>query len=247
MTPRVLPSVRPCRNLGLAPHAARNAWRARSGSAALAPIDAPKTDLLSELAEPVRDFLETEAGSAGLLLGATVIALLWANSPWSDRYFDLWATQLTVRLGGHRDFAFDLRHWLNDGLMAFFFFVVGLEVRREFSVGELTNMRRVAIPAIGAVAGLLIPALIYLAVNPSGDAANGWGVVIGTDTAFVLGALTLVGPSSSAQLRVFLLTMTVFDDILAIGMIGIFYSDSIDIPAWQSPADVSSRSLCSTA
>jgi Na+/H+ antiporter NhaA len=123
----------------------------------------------------------------------------------------------------------DLHHWVNDGLMALFFFVMGLEVRRELSVGELTEPRRVVIPAVGAITGIVVPALLYLAVNPSGDAAHGWGIVIGTDTAFLLGALTLVGPALSTQLRVLLLTMTVFDDLIAVGVIGFVYSDSIDM------------------
>jgi Na+/H+ antiporter NhaA len=115
--------------------------------------------------------------------------------------------------------------------MAFFFSVVGLEVRREFSVGELRHARNAVLPAVAATAGVLVPAALYLSINPGGDAAHGWGVVIGTDTAFLLASLALFGPSSSAQLRVLLLTITVFDDILAIGAIGLFYSDAISVPA----------------
>jgi Na+/H+ antiporter NhaA len=184
---------------------------------------------LIRLARPLDEFVRTEAGSAGLLLAATIFALAWANSPWSDRYASLWGTDLSIRLGGHV-LSMDLHHWVNDGLMALFFFVLGLEVRRELDVGELTDPRRVVIPVVGAVAGIVMPALLFLAVNPSGDAARGWGIVIGTDTAFLLGALTLVGPSISTQLRVLLLTMTVFDDLIAVAVIGLVYSDSIDLP-----------------
>ena len=113
--------------------------------------------------------------------------------------------------------------------MAVFFFVVGLEVRRELSVGELTDRHRVVVPAIAAAGGLIVPALLYLAVNPSGEAANGWGVVIGTDTAFLLGALALVGPAFPTQLRVFLLTLTIADDVVAVSVIGLVYSESIDL------------------
>jgi Na+/H+ antiporter NhaA len=186
--------------------------------------------LLAQLAGPLRSFLLTESGSAGLLLAATVLALAWANSPWSASYESLWGTELAVRIGGS-ELRMDLRHWINDGVMALFFFVVGLEVRREVSVGELTDRRRIIVPAAGAVGGLVVPALLYLAVNPSGEAARGWGVVIGTDTAFLLGALALVGPSSSTQLRVFLLTMTIADDVLAVSIIGVVYSESIDVGA----------------
>lgn len=185
---------------------------------------------LAQLARPLRDFLATEAGSAGLLLAATAVALVWANSPWSAAYAALWSTELSVRLGS-QTLTMDLHHWVNDGLMVIFFFVVGLEVRHELSIGELRDRRRVVLPFMGAVGGLIVPALLYLAVNPSGEAAKGWGIVIGTDTAFLLGALALVGPMFPAQLRVFLLTMTIADDLLAISVIGVVYSDSIDLVA----------------
>lgn len=186
--------------------------------------------LLAQLAEPLRDFLVTQVGSAGLLLAATLVALVWANSPWSGLYESLWSTEMVVRLGG-AELAMDLGHWVNDGLVALFFFVVGLEVRREFSVGELSDRRRVIVPAIAALGGVVVSALLYLAVNPSGEAANGWGLVIGTDTAFLLGALALVGPAPATQLRVFLLTLTITDDVVAIGVIGAVYSASIDVVA----------------
>jgi Na+/H+ antiporter NhaA len=183
--------------------------------------------LIAQLAAPLRGFLQTEAGSAGLLLTAALVALAWANSPWSEGYQSLWDTEAAIRIGGG-EIALDLQGWVNDGLMALFFFVVGLEVRREFSVGELTERRRVLVPAAAAVGGMVVPALLYLLVNPSGDAVHGWGIVIGTDTAFLLGALAIVGPACPTQLRVFLLTLTVFDDIAAVTIIGVVYSDSLD-------------------
>jgi Na+/H+ antiporter NhaA len=183
---------------------------------------------LAQLAAPLRDFLTTESGSAGILLGATVLALVWANSPWSESYFGLWSTELSLDLGGRWSLEMDLAHWVNDGLMALFFFVVGLEVRRELSVGELTDRSRLIVPTIAAAGGLVVPAVLYLLVNPSGEAMNGWGVVIGTDTAFLLGALALVGPAFPAQLRVFLLTLTIVDDVMAIAVIGLVYSERID-------------------
>jgi Na+/H+ antiporter NhaA len=178
----------------------------------------------------VRDFIRTESGSAGLLLAATMLALLWANSPWSGSYESLWNTEIVTTVGS-RSISMDLGHWVNDGLMAVFFFIIGLELRHEISVGDLRQKRRLIVPALGGMGGLVVPALLYLLLNPSGDAAAGWGIVIGTDTAFLLGALALVGPKTSSQLRVFLLTMTIADDLLAVGIIGVVYSDSIHLGA----------------
>ena len=192
--------------------------------------EAGGTSLLAQLAAPMRHFLRTEAGSAGLLLVATVLALIWANSPWSDAYESLWETEASLSFGD-AGLRMDLGHWINDGVMALFFFVVGLEVRREFSIGELTNPRRAAIPIVAALAGILVPALLYLAIAPPGEAVHGWGVVIGTDTAFMLGALALVGPRFATQLRIFLLIFTVIDDIVAVSVIGLVYSESIRWPA----------------
>lgn len=171
--------------------------------------------------------MEAEASSAGLLLAATILALVWANSPLSDQYTSLFATDLSINLG-QWSIAEDLRHWIDEGLMAIFFFVIGLEVRHELSVGELTDRRRVTIPLLAGIGGMVVPALLFLLINPSGDASAGWGVVIATDTAFVLGALALVGPKASTQLRIFLLTLAIVDDIVAITVIGVLYSDSID-------------------
>ncbi len=183
--------------------------------------------LLQQLAEPLRSFLSTEAGSAGLLLAAVLVALAWANSPLSDSYDSFWSTEMSVRIGD-ADLTKDLRHWVNDGLMVLFFLVVGLEVRRELTMGELSDRRVVTVPAIAALAGVAMPAAIYLAINPSGDAASGWGVVIATDTAFVLGALALVGPAHATSLRVFLLTLVIFDDLVAVVVIAVFYSGGVE-------------------
>ncbi|EFE71127.1 Na+/H+ antiporter NhaA [Streptomyces viridosporus ATCC 14672] len=181
---------------------------------------------MAQLSGPVRSFLATEAGSAGLLLAAVVVALVWANSPWSDAYTALWATEASVSLGG-ADLSMDLGHWVSDGLMALFFFVVGLEVRYQASAGELTGRRSVVLPALAGTGGMLVPALLYLAVVPGGEARGGWGVVIGTDTAFMLGALAVVGPRFVTQLRVFLLAVTVLDDIVAVTVIGVVYSGTV--------------------
>ena len=193
-----------------------------------------RRQLLAQLGAPLRSFISTEAGSAGLLLAATVVALVWANSPLSDSYESLWNTQLAVSLGDWT-LDMDLRHWLDEGLMALFFFVIGMEVRREWSIGELKDRTRVTVPVLAGIGGMLLPALIYLAVIHFSDAASGsahgWGIVIATDTAFMLGALAIVGPACPTQLRVFLLTLSIVDDIAAISVIGIVYSESLDVVA----------------
>jgi Na+/H+ antiporter NhaA len=182
------------------------------------------------LVAPARRFLRTEAGSAGLLLAATVVALVWANSPWAASYDTFWHTALSLQVGEHV-LTTDVRQVVDDGLMVLFFFIIGLEVRREFSLGELSDARRALVPTVAGIAGMLVPAALFLLLAPGGEATHGWGVVIGTDTAFLLGALALVGPSCSNQLRVFLLTLTVIDDIVAVSIIGVAYSSALQ---WQA-------------
>lgn len=184
----------------------------------------------TRVAPSLRHFIHTEAASAGLLVAVALVALAWANSPWSQSYEDLWHQVFRVGFAGG-GLSMDLHHWVNDGLMVVFFFVIGLEVRREFGVGELTERRRLVVPLVAGVGGMVVPALLYLLLNPSGESAAGWGVVIGTDTAFLLGTLALVGPTVSTQLRIFLLTLTVIDDIVAVTVIGIVYSDHVDLKA----------------
>jgi len=188
------------------------------------------TTELTRVARPLQDFLHTESGSAVVLLVATVVALVWANSPLGDVYEDLWATELAISVGD-AELREDLRHWVNDGLMVFFFFVVGLEIRRELAMGELTDRARAAVPALAALGGMVVPALLYLAINAGGDGARGWGIVMATDIAFVIGLLALLGPGAPAALRVFLLTLAIVDDIGAIVVIALFYSGDIDVVA----------------
>jgi Na+:H+ antiporter, NhaA family len=189
-----------------------------------------RRELVGQVAAPLRRFLATEAGSAGIMLAAAIVALAWANSPWSDAYSSLWHAEIAIDLDG-ADLTLELEHWVSDGLMALFFLVVGLEVRRELSMGELTERRRVVVPLLGALGGMAVPALLYLAIVPSGDAAGGWGIVIATDTALVLGALAIVGPALGTQLRIFLLSVAVVDDVVAVSVIGIVYSESLDAVA----------------
>jgi Na+/H+ antiporter NhaA len=185
-----------------------------------------RTAWARNLAAPVRDFLSTETGGAIVLLGATVLALLWANSPWSSSYDSLWSTKLSISIGGGGISA-DLRHWVNEGLMTFFFLVVGLEAKRELDVGELRERTRLAIPVLAALGGMLVPIAIYLAFNAGGPGAHGWGAAMSTDTAFALGALALLTPVSATRLRVFLLTLAVVDDLFALMVITIAYTSHV--------------------
>src|SRR3954453_7265699 len=175
-------------------------------------------------------YFGTEAGGSALLLAATVLALVWANSPWSDSYASFWSIRAAIGVGD-LTLSLDLRHWVNDAAMALFFLVVGLEITREVSVGELRDRRNVAAPALGALGGLMVPAAIYLAVNHSGPASTGWGIVMSTDTAFVLGILALFGPRCPDRLRLFLLTLAIVDDIGAISVMAIFYTDDLHVRA----------------
>jgi Na+/H+ antiporter NhaA len=181
------------------------------------------------VSQPLKRFLATEAGGAALLLAAAIAALIWANLPGAS-YEAFWHTEGLIRVGDF-ELALDLRHWVNDLAMALFFLAVGLEINREITVGELHNPRAVIVPVAGAVGGLILPALIYLAFNFGGPGMDGWGVPISTDTAFVIGILALFGPRCPDQLRLFLLTLAIADDIGAIAVMAIFYTASISVPA----------------
>lgn len=178
----------------------------------------------------LRSFLHTEAGGAIVLLAAAVLALIWANSPWGDTYDALWATPVSIRVG---DFVMDhdLRHWVNDGLMVLFFLLIGLEVRREFDMGEFRERRRVAVPVLAALGGMALPVVIFLALNPGGEEARGWAMVMATDTAFAVGVLALVGRRSSFRLRTFLLTLVIVDDVAAVIVIALVYSTDVNLVA----------------
>jgi Na+/H+ antiporter NhaA len=175
------------------------------------------------LAAPVRDFLGTETGSASVLLAGTILALVWANSPWSHSYESLWSTKLAMRIGSD-GISLDLRHWVNEGLMTMFFLVVGLEAKRELDLGELRERRRLTIPAAAALGGMSVPVAIYLAFNAGGPGAHGWGAAMSTDTAFALGAVAILTPRTATRLRVFLLTLAVVDDLFGLVVIAVVYT-----------------------
>ncbi len=179
------------------------------------------------LSPSVRAFLRTEAGSAVALLAATVVALGWANSPWSSSYDDVWSTVAGFRVG---DWVFELslHDWVNDAAMALFFAVVGMEIAREATRGDLRDRRTVAVPALGALGGLAVPVLLYLAITAGDDVMHGWGVVMSTDTAFLVGVLALFGPACPDRLRLFLLTLAIVDDIGAITVMAIAYTPAVD-------------------
>jgi len=177
------------------------------------------------LQTPLRAFLQTETGSAVVLLAGAVAALVWANVDVAS-YERVWTTTLSIRLGD-AGLSQDLRGWINTGLMTFFFFVIGLEARREFDLGELRDRRRVTLPVVAGLGGMALPVLIYLAVNAGKDSAHGWGTAMSTDTAFALGLLALVGSGFPGRLRAYLLTVSVVDDVTALLVIAIVYSGKV--------------------
>lgn len=195
-------------------------------------VPAPPTQTvrLRQLASPLRDFIDTENSSAIVLLVATVLALIWANSPWASSYDQFWGTELAIRLGGG-ELSLDLRHWINDGLMALFFFVAGLEIRRELDMGDLRERKRIATSVVAAVGGMLVPAALYLLVNSGQPSARGWGIVMATDTAFALGVLALVAGGFATRVRTFLLTVVIIDDIIALTVIALVYTEAVSLPA----------------
>lgn len=181
---------------------------------------------VERIVRPFQDFAQKASSGGILLIVATFVALVWANSPWGESYAALWHTKLTVGVG---DFSIskDLTHWINDGLMAVFFLVVGLEIKREVLVGELSSARGAALPVIAAVGGAVVPALIYVALNAGTEGAAGWGIPMATDIAFALGVLALLGTRAPVALKVFLTALAIVDDIVAVLVIALFYTSEI--------------------
>ena len=182
---------------------------------------------------PLRDFLHTEAAGGALLVAAAVAALAWANSPWSGAYNALWESRASIEIAGH-GLSLDLRHWVNDGLMAIFFLIVGLEIKREMTSGHLAGRRAAALPIAAAIGGMVVPAAIYLAIA-GGTEPMGWGVPMATDIALAIGVLALAGSGVPATLRAFLLGLAVVDDIGAIIVIAVFYSNGVSF-SWLAIA-----------
>jgi NhaA family Na+:H+ antiporter len=178
------------------------------------------------VARPLRRFLAIEATSSILLLVATLVALALANSPWRDGWAHFWHQRVALEIGSF-ELALSLGHWVNDGLMAVFFFVVGLEIKRELTIGELASREKAMLPVFGALGGMVVPVGIYLLLQPGGDAAAGWGIPMATDIAFAVAALTLLGPRVSPGLKVFLLALAIVDDLGAVTVIALFFTDEI--------------------
>ena len=174
----------------------------------------------------MRQFLATEAAGGLVLLIAAVVALAWANSPWSASYRTVWSTDVSLSVGRHV-MVEDLRHWVNEALMAVFFLVVGLEIKRELVHGELRDPRVAAMPVIAAAGGMAVPALLYLLVTAGSDLSAGWGIPMATDIAFAVGVVALLGPRVPSSLKLFLLTLAIVDDIGAIVVIAVFNAGDV--------------------
>ncbi len=188
-----------------------------------------RTAWIRNLEAPVRDFLRTETGGAVVLVGAAAIALIWVNVNHSS-YEAVWGAKLTIRLAG-ASVSLTLRQWVNEGLMAFFFLVMGLEARREFDLGELRDRRRLVLPMAAALGGMVIPVGIFLGINAGHSSLHGWGTAMSTDTAFALGALALLGRRFPSSLRTFILTVAVADDLVAFVVIATAYTSSVRVAA----------------
>ena len=201
--------------------------------------DSPSRRLL----DPLREFVTTEVTGGVVLLVAAVVAIAWANSPAGDSYSSFWNTRHPLTILGF-DFPGSLQEWVNEGLMTLFFFVVGLEIKREFTTGELAGGRKAALPVIGALGGMAVPGLLYLAVNVGGAGSRGWGIPMATDIAFALGALALMGGRVRPSTRIFLLSLAIVDDIGAMLIIAFFYAGGLSpVPLMVAAALLGSLSL----
>ncbi len=178
----------------------------------------------------IATFIHSQASGGIMLLAFTVIALVWANSPWGDTYRDLWHIQFSVQFGGE-SLSLDLQHWINEGLMAVFFLLVGLEIKREVLVGELSTAKLAALPIMAAVGGMVVPALIYFLVNRGQPSADGWAIPMATDIAFSLGILALLGSRAPLSIKVFLTALAIVDDLGAVIVIALFYAGNLDVSA----------------
>lgn len=197
-------------------------------------LSASDRPLARYVARPLREFLRVETSGSVLLLLAATVALVWANSPLSDSYFSFWHTELSIEVGSlhlHES----LQHWVNDALMVIFFFVVGLEIKYELVSGDLRDPKTAALPIVAALGGMAVPALIYLAVAGGGGTGSGWGIPMATDIAFAVGVLGLLGRRIPSPARLFLLTLAIVDDIGAIVVIAVFYTDDLSL-AWLGVA-----------
>jgi Na+:H+ antiporter, NhaA family len=191
--------------------------------------------LVRKLVSPLRNFLKTRAKGGVLLVAAAITALLWANSPWGEAYEHMLHAEMSLTIAGH-SFSMHILHWIDDALMAVFFFTVGLEIKREVLAGELSSPRQAALPIAAAIGGCVVPALIYVAINLGEPTLRGWAVPMATDIAFALGVLTLLGSRVPLWLVVFLTALAIVDDLIAVVVIALFYTASIDFGALGAAA-----------
>ncbi len=200
-------------------------------------LRATHSHFIEDVFRPVQRFIRIEWIGSAVLLVASIVALVWANSPWAASYESLWHTPVGMTLGGYR-LEFDLHHLVNEGLMAVFFFVIALEVKREFVRGALSTRQSAALPVVAAIGGMVVPALLYLLVVGEGGDLRGWGVPMATDIAFALGALGILGRQVPHSLRIFLLALAVVDDLGAIVIIALFYSGPLNVAALSATVGI---------
>ncbi len=189
-----------------------------------------RRSLIAPLLRPIHAFLAAESAGGILLLVAAVVALVWANSPWSESYEHLWHMKAGFTIAGHAH-VMSLEHWVNDGLMVVFFLLVGLEIKRELLMGELASFREASLPVAAAIGGMIVPAGIYAALNVGGPGAAGWGVPMATDIAFAVGVVALVGRALPTSVKILLLAIAIVDDLGAVLVIAIFYTNQISLVA----------------
>jgi NhaA family Na+:H+ antiporter len=184
--------------------------------------------IIEKLTHPLQNFLHQEASGGILLIICTIAALTWANSPFAASYHHLWHTYLSIDLGGMA-LKYTLHHWINDGLMVIFFFVVGLEIKRELIAGELSSVKQASLPIAAALGGMIVPAAIYFLLNSGKEGSAGWGIPMATDIAFVVGILALLGKRVPLALKIFVLALAIVDDIGAVLVIAVFYTSDISV------------------
>jgi len=187
-----------------------------------------KKTTIEILTKPIQQFLHQQASGGILLIICTIIALAWANSSFAESYHHLWNTYLSIEAGGFA-LKYSLHHWINDGLMVIFFFVVGLEIKRELIAGELSTPKKAALPIAAALGGMIFPALFYVIFNFDSEASSGWGIPMATDIAFVVGILALLGNKVPLALKIFVLALAIVDDLGAVLVIAIFYTSEISV------------------
>lgn len=192
------------------------------------PASANRVLPIDLLTGPFVRFAKLEAAGGILLLASTIAALIWANSPWEPSYRALWNLQVSVGFGRYL-LSESSHEWINDGLMSIFFFLVGLEIKREVLIGELSSLRKAAFPFVAALGGTIVPALVYVSVTHGSDAQKGWGIAMSTDIAFALGVLALLGRRIPISLKIFVTALAIVDDIIAVLVIALFYSEGIQL------------------